>query len=119
ASPATSPASLKIRLCRSAAVSRHHPKKRGGRPMARKPKVDEAALLAERMLQLLESQRSFGGDAYPPTLRHLGELCDGAPSDDLIVKAAGKKTFTVKAVVTQKVDKKPALDALVYFNEDL
>src|SRR5205814_10343813 len=38
---------------------------------------------------------------------------------DLIIKAAGKKTFTAKAVVTQKVDKKPALDALVYFNEDL
>jgi hypothetical protein len=84
-----------------------------------KKKADEAALLAERMLQALESRRSFGGDAYPPTLRHLGEQCDGAPPDDLIVKAAAKKAFTAKAVVTQKVDKKPSLEALVYFKDDL
>jgi hypothetical protein len=82
-------------------------------------KADAAADLAGRMLQVLESQRSFGGDAYPPTLQHLGELCDGAPSQDLIIKAATKKVFTDKAVVTQKVDKKPSLSAPVYFKEDL
>jgi hypothetical protein len=87
--------------------------------MPKNPKVDEAAQLAERMLQVLESQRSFGGDAYPPTLRYLGELCDGAPSHDLIVKAAGKKAFTAKAVVTEKVNKQPSLDAPVYFKEDV
>jgi hypothetical protein len=81
-------------------------------------KTDAAADLAGRMLQVLESQRSFGGDAYPPTLRHLGELCDGAPSHDLIIKAATKKVFTDKAVVP-KVDKKPSLNAPVYFKEDL
>ncbi len=82
-------------------------------------KADAAADLAGRMLQVLESQRSFGGAAYPPTLQHLGELCDGAPPPELIVKAATKKAFTDKAVVTQKVDKKPSLGAPVYFKEDL
>src|SRR5262249_18441702 len=47
------------------------------------------------------------------------ELCDGAPSHDLIVKAATKKAFTAKAVVTEKVDKKPSLDSPVYFKEDV
>src|SRR5438445_5834506 len=87
--------------------------------MAKKTKVDEAGPLAERMLQVLDSQRSFGGDAYPPTLRHLGELCDGAPSSDLIIKAATKKVFTAKAVVTEKVNKQPSLDSPVYFKEDV
>ena len=81
-------------------------------------KADPAADLAGRMLQVLESQRSFGGDAYPPTLQHLGELCDGAPSHDLIIKAAAKKAFTDRAVV-QKVEKKPSLNSPVYFKEDL
>jgi hypothetical protein len=80
-------------------------------------KADAAADLAGRMLQVLESQRSFGGDAYPPTLQHLGELCDGAPSPELIVKAATKKVFTDRASV-QKVDKKPSLKSPVYFKED-
>jgi hypothetical protein len=87
--------------------------------MPKTKRVDEAALLAERMLQVLDSQRSFGGEAYPPTLRHLGELCDGAPPPELIVQAATKKVFTDKAVVTAKVDKKPSLDAPVYFKEDV
>ena len=81
-------------------------------------KPDKAIELAGRMLQVLESQRSFGGDAYPPTLQHLGELCDGAPPPDLIVKAATKKVFTDKAAV-EKVDKKPSLNSPVYFKEDL
>jgi hypothetical protein len=81
-------------------------------------KPDKAVELAGRMLQVLESRRSFGGDAYPPTLQHLGELCDDAPSPELIVKAATKKAFTDRAVV-QKVDKKPSLNAPVYFKEDL
>ncbi len=87
--------------------------------MSKTRKVDEAALLAERMLEVLTSQRDFGGDRYPPTLQHLGELCDGASSHDLIVKAAEKKAFKDKAVVTKKVDKKPALDSPVYFKGDV
>ena len=76
-------------------------------------KPDHATDLAGRMLQVLESQRSFGGDAYPPTLQHLGELCDGAPSSDLILKAATKKAFTDRAFV-EKVGKKAALNSKVY-----
>jgi len=87
--------------------------------MPKEKKVDEAAQLAERMLQVLESQRSFGGNAYPPTLRDLGDLCDGSPAHELIVKAAAKKAFTAKAVVVDKVDKKPSLDSPVYFKEDV
>jgi hypothetical protein len=82
-------------------------------------KSDEAALLADRMLEFLNTERSLGGDRYPPTLQHLGELCDGSPSHELIVKAAGKKAFTDKAVAIKKVNKKPALDSLVYFKEDV
>jgi hypothetical protein len=80
-------------------------------------KPDKAVELAGRMLQVLESQRSFGGDAYPPTLQHLGELCDGSPSHDLIVKAATKKVFTDRAAV-DKVGNKPSLKSEVYFKED-
>ena len=82
-------------------------------------KADAAADLAGRMLQVLESQRSFGGDAYPPTLQHLGELCDGEPSHEAIVKAATKKVFTDRAVVQKGADKKPSLKSPVYFKEDL
>ena len=78
-----------------------------------KKKPDHATDLAGRMLQVLESQRSFGGDAYPPTLQHLGELCDGAPSPDLILKAATKKAFTDRAFV-EKVGKKASLNSKVY-----
>ena len=87
--------------------------------MPKPKKPDEAALLANRMLDALDAQRSFGGDRYPPTLQHLGELCDGSPSHELIVKAAGKKAFTDKAVAIKKVNKKPALDSPVYFKEDV
>ena len=87
--------------------------------MPKPKKPDEAALLADRMLEVLDNQRSFGGDRYPPALQHLGELCDGMPSPALIVKAASKKAFTVKAAVVRKEGKKPALDSPVYFKEDV
>jgi hypothetical protein len=75
--------------------------------------------MAIRMLDALNAQRSFGGDRYPPTLQHLGELCDGSPSQELILKAAATKEFTDKAVAIEKVKKKPALDSPVYFKEDV
>ncbi|MBV8265933.1 MAG: hypothetical protein JO252_06270, partial [Planctomycetaceae bacterium] len=77
------------------------------------------AELAERMLLVLEEQRSLGGDAYPPTLRRLAELCGGMASEDQVLKAIGKKTFTSRAVVTKKVDKVPAFDSPVYFKPDV
>jgi hypothetical protein len=79
---------------------------------------DKAAALSEEMLDLLDSQRKLGSPAYPTTLRRLGELCGGAPSEEEILKAATKQAFTKRAVVTEKVDKKPSLDAPVYFKED-
>jgi hypothetical protein len=79
-----------------------------------KKKPDAAAELAGRMLEVLNSRRTFGSETTPPTLQELGEMCDGAPSPDLIVKAATKKVFTDKAFV-QKVDKKPSLNSPVYF----
>jgi hypothetical protein len=79
---------------------------------------DKAAALSEEMLDLLDSQRKLGSPAYPTTLRRLGELCGGSPSEEEILKAATKQAFTKRAVVTEKVDKKPSLDAPVYFKED-
>jgi hypothetical protein len=79
---------------------------------------DKVAALSEEMLDLLDSQRKLGSPAYPTTLRRLGELCGGSPSEQEIRKAATKQVFTKRAVVTEKVDKKPSLDAPVYFKED-
>lgn len=79
-----------------------------------KKKPDPAAELAGEMIRNLESRRSFGGEPNPPTLQELGEMCDGAASPELIVKAANKKVFTEKAVV-RKSGGKPSLGARVYF----
>jgi hypothetical protein len=81
-------------------------------------KADEIAALSEEMLRVLESQRKLGGEAYPPTLRRMAELCGGTHSHDHILKAVGKKAFTARAVVTKKVDRKPSLDSPVYLKED-
>jgi hypothetical protein len=80
---------------------------------------DKAATLSEKMLDLLDSERKLGSPAYPTTLRRLGELCGGSPSEEEILKAATKQAFTKRAVVTEKVDKKPSLNAPVYFKEDV
>ena len=93
------------------------PKKKDAPRKKDVPKPDE--VLAKRMLEVLEAQRLFGGDRYPPTLQHLGELCDGTPSPALIVAAASKKVFTDEAVAIKKEGKKPTLDSPVYFKEDV
>ena len=85
--------------------------------MPKKP--DHVAALSVELLGLLESQRKLGNEAYPPTLKKLSELCGGTPSEDDIVKAATKKVFTAKAVVTVKVNRKPSLVSPVYFKEDV
>src|SRR5262245_7130840 len=79
-----------------------------------KKRPDVAADLAGRMLDVLNSRRTFGDESSPPTLQELGEMCDGAPSPALIVKAATNKVFTDKTFV-EKVDKKPSLNSPVYF----
>ena len=86
--------------------------------MPKKAKDAETAALAGAMLRELESLRQQGGEAYPPRLRRLAELTGGSPTDEQVQKAAAKKAFTEKAVVTEKVGRKPSLDAPVYFKED-
>jgi hypothetical protein len=80
-------------------------------------KPDRIAALSEELLGLLESQRKLGNEAYPPTLKRLGELCGEPPSEVDLVKAAAKKVFTAKAAVT-KVDRAPSLVLPVYFKDD-
>ncbi len=77
-----------------------------------KKKTDPAIELAGEMIRVLESRRTFDGH---PTLQELGEMCDGAASPELIVKAATRKPFTERAVVVRKSGGKPALDGRVYF----
>jgi hypothetical protein len=86
--------------------------------MPTKVKDAEIVALAEAMLGELEALRQRGGESYPPRLRQLAELAAGSPTDEQAQKAAAKKAFTARAVVTEKVNKKPSLDAPVYFKED-
>jgi hypothetical protein len=82
-------------------------------------KAEAAALeLIEAMLRELEVLRQQGGEAYPPRLRQLAALAAGEAADEQVQKAVGKKAFTTKAVVTEKVDRKPSLDSPVYFKGD-
>jgi hypothetical protein len=83
-----------------------------------KKKPDVVAILAEAMLTKLESLRGERGGAYPPRLSQLAEMSVLTPTDDQIRKAAAKRTFTQRAVVTDKVDGKPSLDSHVYINGD-
>jgi len=86
--------------------------------MAGKVKDAEVAALAEAMLRQLEMLRPRGDEAYPPKLRQLAALTGGSPMDELIQKAANKKSFTDKVVVVEKDARKPSLDSPVYFKED-
>lgn len=77
---------------------------------SRKP--DPAVELAQRMLDVFDSRRSFD-DAEPPSLQQLGELADPAASPELILKAASKKVFTDRAAIA-RMGKKPAINDAVY-----
>ncbi len=83
---------------------------------SRKP--DKAVELAQKMLDVLDSRRSFQGEGEPPSLQQLGELADPTASPDLIARAATKKVYTDRVAV-HKVNKKPSLNAAVYFKEDV
>lgn len=85
--------------------------------MPTKAKNAEVGILADAMLRELETHRQQGAEVYPPTLRQLAARTEGSPTDELVQKAA-KSTFTAKAIVTEKVDRKPSLDAYVYFKGD-
>lgn len=89
--------------------------------VTKRKKADDTAVaeLAAKMLSSLESLRVLGGDAYPPTLRRLAELCDMRPSDLQVTTAANKKAFTERAVVTRKAKGKPVLNAPVVFKDNI
>ncbi|MHB1556300.1 MAG: hypothetical protein ACYC61_02350 [Isosphaeraceae bacterium] len=77
---------------------------------SRKP--DPAVELAQKMLDVFDSRRSFEG-AEPPSLQQLGELADPTASPELILKAATKKIFTDRASIA-RMGRKPALNDAVY-----
>jgi hypothetical protein len=77
------------------------------------------ALLAGRMLVVLEAQRRLGDGAYPPTLGRLAELCDLNASNVLVPKAVSHVTMVAKAIVAAKNGAKPALDAPVVLLDDI
>jgi len=54
---------------------------------------DSAVELAEKMVHILESQRSKGADSYLPTLKELAELADPQASPELIARAINKTYF--------------------------
>ena len=83
-----------------------------------KKSQDKDAALAETMLRDPESLKQEGSGAYPPKLAELARLSGQSPSDEQVQKAANKKTFTAKAVVIEKVKKKPSPDSPVYIKGD-
>jgi hypothetical protein len=86
--------------------------------MPTKAKDAETVALAEAMLRELGALREQAGGAYPPRLRQLAALTGGSLTDEQIQKAAAKTVFTAAAVVSEKVARKPSLDAHVYFKDD-
>ena len=62
----------------------------------------EFAVLAERMIRVLESQRRLGDGSYPPTFEKLAILCGTRHSDANFNKAVKDKAFTERAIVAGK-----------------
>src|SRR5437764_1078579 len=63
---------------------------------------DAATAVAEKLLLVLEAQRSLGKDAYPLTLEQLVDLADLQSSPELVGKALAKKTFKDRVAITSK-----------------
>jgi hypothetical protein len=79
-------------------------------------KKDQAAILANNMVRVLEAQRSLGPESYPPTLRRLAELTDPAAPPELVQQAAAKrKPFGERVFAVRPKD----LDSPVALAEDL
>jgi|GEM_PF-2662602 len=81
-------------------------------------KKRELANLAERMRKVLESQRRLGGNAYPPPLRRLVELCELKASDSRVPGIVAHESLGGQLVVGGMSGKKPQLDAPVFLAED-
>ena len=81
----------------------HKPFKEGvARLIASGKLPSEFAVLAERMIRVLESQRRLGDGSYPPTFEKLAILCGSRPSDANFNKAVKDKAFTERAIVAGK-----------------
>jgi hypothetical protein len=84
-------------------------------PPRQKKAADPAAELAERLLRVLQAQRSLGGSAYPLRLHRLAELTDPLTPKSVILKAAGKKSFLQQVIVARAKE----LEAPLALAEDL
>jgi hypothetical protein len=78
--------------------------------------TDAANVLATKLVQTLQAQRSRGSTAYPLTLQRLAELTDATASSKLVLAAVlpQRKAFSQHAVVARK-----DLQAPVALLEDL
>src|SRR5262245_41654408 len=72
--------------------------------MPRTQTKDEAADLAEKMLRVLESQRSSGADSYPLTVKQLAQSARQDASPALIAKVLAKRTFQNQVVLPRTKD---------------
>ena len=79
--------------------------------MPRTRPMDAATELAERLLQILESQRGQGLDSYPLTVQRLAELAEGQVTPELFARALKKKSFKERVALV-KLDKTTSLVAL-------
>ena len=81
----------------------HKPFKEGEARLIASGKLpSEFAVLAERMIRVLQSQRRLGDGSYPLTFEKLAILCGTRPSDANFNKAVKDKSFTERAVVAGK-----------------
>jgi hypothetical protein len=71
--------------------------------------MDAATELAERVVQLLTTQR--GQSSYPLTIQHLAQLAVGQTTQDLLARAIKKKNFKERVALV-KVGKTTSLVAL-------
>ncbi len=80
-------------------------------------KRNAAAALGERLLAVLEAQRTLGKEAYPLTLQRLADLADPSAPVEQVKEAVGKKPFTERAVLASSKTKDPA--SLVALADDI
>lgn len=80
-------------------------------PEPKKPDVD----LAEKLVNMLESQRLLGGDSYPAHLKRLVEKSLLSPAPDVLKKAQKATPFTNRVVVLAG----KTVDPLLALKDDL
>ena len=85
--------------------------------MAKKPSKKEAAILelADKLVSVLQAQRSLGPDAYPLPVKRLVELTDPSVPQAVVKKALNKRSFLQRAIAAH--GKSP--DAPIVLADDL